>query len=136
MLCQENNTFDVDRKLVGFFNFDLKRELKSAENEFTRLHNAIFALVEPEIPDNTITLTKNERKALKSFQSDALSRVRQARNQAKKVQLLAVNYHSQSGPLLYRRPRSKRAKLWWQSRIESLNQLEIVFNMIMGPYEN
>jgi hypothetical protein len=120
---------------MGFFNLELKQRMEWAQQDFERKHEAIFQLKDPNIPEEVKTLNPVQRRALETFQQQAIQRVGQARQQAIKAQQLAVEFHSTSGPLLYRRPRSKRAYAEWQSRIESLDGLKLVFSMIMGPYQ-
>lgn len=114
---------------------ELQRQMEAAEKDFNAKHEAIFHLTEPVIPEEVKVLTHEQRMALESFQKEAISRVVSARKQARRAQELAVEFYSSSGPFLLRRSRSNRAFMEWHNRIESLNSLEAIFGIIMGPYE-
>lgn len=119
---------------MGLVNLELQREMRQAARDFVVCREAINEVEKPNIPKEVKKLSPEQRSALFAFQEESLRRVAAARKQALAAQELAVRFHSTSGPLLYRRRRTERARREWDEHLATLDSLEAMIDLL-GPYE-
>jgi hypothetical protein len=110
---------------MGFFNVATKRELEQAVADYNEANQVLLNFIQTD-PAKNIDVdpkeaTAEERDAVLNSNKKILGMIDRALEAAEYVRQLGVQYHSSSGPLLYRRPRSKEWNQRYAKEIASLS---------------